>query len=200
MEKTLTKEQITQALTRLAQLANEHGQQINITIYGGTALMLAYKNRDVTQDVDAIAKPQDITDKLAKIVAKEHNLPTDWLNNDVYTFLSFRGQTKPLNPQPIKGLKLEVPTPAYLLAMKLNAGRKACKISKGDEQDILFLLNELKITSLQEAKEIHAHFFPLDTLKPTSIKMILLHLEKNKEKTTPDPTPEQNNEPTIGMS
>jgi hypothetical protein len=56
----LSKQEITQALQELGQLALEQGEPIELMVVGGALMVLAYDARTATKDVDALilAPPQ----------------------------------------------------------------------------------------------------------------------------------------------
>jgi hypothetical protein len=66
---------IRRALVRLGELANAEGIKLELSIYGGAALMLAYDSRAITKDVDAVVRPSDVGQRLARRVAEELGLP-----------------------------------------------------------------------------------------------------------------------------
>ena len=85
-------------------------------LLGGTVMVLAFRSRPATKDVDAIFQPAALVRELARTVAAERELPSDWLNDGAKGFI-----TTDL-PQ-FEGLRLTAPTPEYMLAMKCMAPR-----------------------------------------------------------------------------
>jgi hypothetical protein len=67
----LTRTRIVEALNLLGRRAEAERLQLELCIYGGSAMMLAYGARDHTKDVDAIVRPADIAQQLARDVALE---------------------------------------------------------------------------------------------------------------------------------
>ncbi|MCC5022953.1 MAG: hypothetical protein J6386_09245 [Candidatus Synoicihabitans palmerolidicus] len=62
---------------------------------------------------------------LVKQVAQEQNLSDDWLNGEVRQFLSSLGDRRPFPTREFEpGLQITIPTPTYLLTLKLNACRQ----------------------------------------------------------------------------
>jgi len=51
---------------------------------------------DSTKDVDALVHPSGVAKKLAVEVAKELELPEDWLNDQVRLFLAEKGGEAPI--------------------------------------------------------------------------------------------------------
>src|SRR6266850_3762123 len=87
----LTRERVVEALSLLGRKAAEANVELEMCIYGGSAMMLAYDSRESTKDEDAIVKPSDIALRLAKEVANQLGLHESWLNDDVKRFVSDLG-------------------------------------------------------------------------------------------------------------
>lgn len=122
-----------------------------------------YGSRDATKDVDAVIRPSKIGKTLAAKVAAELGLPDDWLNDDVKQFLAEKEAKRSLPDMDFgKGIRIVVPTAAYLFAMKLRACRPPLPGYSGDYGDIRFLVEKMEITSVEEAETIHDDFFPHD--------------------------------------
>src|SRR5262245_42626810 len=137
----LTRERIVQALNLLGQMAAEANVDLEMCIYGGSAMMLAYESRESTKDVDAIVKPSDVALRLAKDVANQLGLHESWLNDDVKRFVSDLGTFAPLQIAELESaakqhLKIGRPSASYLLAMKCLACRSALPGYSGDLEDI----------------------------------------------------------------
>ena len=86
----LTKQEITQALARLGELARAQGHSIELLLMGGAAMVLMYDARPSTRDVDVLIllpRQARIVRDLAKQVAQQYNLPEDWLNDGAKGYL-----------------------------------------------------------------------------------------------------------------
>jgi hypothetical protein len=161
----LDKTRLTQALRRLGELAATQGVELELSLYGGAVFTLVYGSRDSTKDVDALIRPSDIGRRLALQVAREQELPEDWINSDVAQFLSEHEAKRALPAETFgPGLTVTVPTAAYLLALKLRACRPPLPGYPGDAPDIRFLLAKLKPAFLEEVETLFARFFPHDAL------------------------------------
>ena len=55
----ITRELLIRALNRLGELAIEKGKKLEVCIYGGPVMMLAYDVRDITKDEDTIIHPSN---------------------------------------------------------------------------------------------------------------------------------------------
>jgi hypothetical protein len=177
----LTKARLTRALRRLSELATAEGVVLELALYGGAVFTLVYGSRESTKDVDGILKPADVGARLVRQVAGEQNLNEKWLNDDVRQFLSHRGEQRSFPSQDFApGLKISIATAAYLLALKLNACRRPLPGYPGDEADIRFLLEKLKLASLEQVEELHGRFFPGEGLHSRAIDVIQDFLGKAK--------------------
>ena len=170
----LTKNDIESALGRLSELAANEGVRLEMTLYGGAVMLLAYNARMATKDIDAIVHPPDVARRLVARVADERGFHDEWLNDDVKQFISGREAKNELavaNVSPA-GLHVTRPTAKYLLAMKVMACRKPLPGYAGDYRDIEILLRVTKIFSVKEVQRVVDSFFP-DTVLPESVNVIL---------------------------
>lgn len=163
--KSLTKADILRALNRLGELAHANGLTLEVALYGGAVFTVVYGSRESTKDVDAIVRPSEIAKKLASQVAREQDLPEDWLSDDVRLFLAAKEDKRRLASEEFgPGLTVSVPTAAYLLAMKVHACRPALPGYAGDQEDILFLVRKMGIKGLGDVEKVYHRFFPHDEL------------------------------------
>jgi hypothetical protein len=163
--KSFDREILEKALSRLGELAEADGLTLELCIYGGALMVLAYDTRVATKDVDAILRPRDECLKLAKQVAVELGLQENWLNDDVKMFLAPKESLRSL-PKQYQGLQLTAPTAGYLLAMKCLACRPSLPGHQGDVSDIQFLIRKMEIHTLQEIQEHIDKYYPDDVLHP----------------------------------
>ncbi len=165
----LTDQDLHDAFMELGTRARWEGKVIDLAIYGGSALMLASNFRVATQDVDAVVEgSQDTITRLAEDIARSRNWPSDWLNDGVRTYLSphVSGlqehhallRAYPLEQEP--GLRVFVPSPEYMLAMKLMAMRIDPSGDKSDVADILNLLDVVGFTTQEDVIDFAASFYP----------------------------------------
>ena len=172
--KNMTKQQIERALGRLSELAASEGVRLEMTLYGGAVMLLAYNARQVTKDIDAIVHPPEVARRLIARVAAERGLHDGWLNDDVKQFVSSREAKNELiiaNVSPL-GLHVTRPTAKYLLAMKVMACRKPLPGYEGDYKDIEVLLRVTKLKTVSQVQTIIDAFFP-ETIIPDSVQAVL---------------------------
>lgn len=169
----LNREALIKALRVVGELALEQGLELEICIYGGSAMLLAYDSRNATKDVDAVLNPSEAGKKLAASAARRLDLHDDWLNDDVKQFLGPdpRAGRRALDLG-IPGLKVYVATAGYLLAMKTIACRRPLPGYRGDQDDLLFLIRKIGIRSVDEIQERLDRFFPDAVIDPRNIETL----------------------------
>lgn len=162
---SLNKARLTRALRRLGELAHAKGLVLELSMYGGAVFTLVYGSREATRDVDGLIRPAAAAAPLLAQVAREEGLPPDWLNADVSQFLAPNEEKRPWKGAEFgPGLRITLPTAAYLLALKLRACRSPMPGFAGDEDDIRFLLKRLRPKSLEAVASTFERFFPGDAL------------------------------------
>lgn len=157
----LTKTRLTAALRRLGELAHARGLVLELSLYGGAVFTLVYGSRESTRDVDGLIRPAAAAEPLIGQVSREQNLPPDWLNADVRQFLASKEEKRVWTDADFgPGLRITLPTAAYLLALKLRACRSPLPGFAGDEGDIRFLLRRLRPKSYGDVVAGFQRFFP----------------------------------------
>ncbi|NBB78804.1 MAG: hypothetical protein GVY36_05070 [Verrucomicrobia bacterium] len=162
----MKKSVILEALTRLGTLARAEDIRLEVSIYGGAAFLLAYNSREATKDIDAIFHPREAGDRLVARVARELDLPEDWLNSDVSQFISPKVEAKRrlAEIEALTGLVVHVPSAQYLLAMKALACRRPIGAYRGDVDDLSFLIKKMEIRSIEPIQKAIDRFYPDDVL------------------------------------
>jgi len=111
----------------LSDRLGAHGQRAQMFVVGGAAMALEYEGGRVTRDVDALFEPAAEFRVIAAEVGESHGLEPDWINDAAKGFMPGPDE----NPRIVfesDALLIRVPSPEYLLAMKLYAAR--------DERDL----------------------------------------------------------------
>ena len=168
------KEALEAAFNELGRRAYAAGRTIEIAVYGGAALLLTLNQRVATKDVDGVFdRDKDLVRKLAAEIADEFGWDQNWLNDGVNGWLSKADsdpdvkklfKTYPSEDEP--GLRVLVPKPEYMFAMKCRATRVGGVDSSSDIDDIKNLAQELGITSVEQALAIVEDFYPANLLEP----------------------------------
>lgn len=149
---------------------------IDLAVYGGAALALAFDLRKATKDVDAVVRgnPDLVREVVAK-VAEERGWPSDWLNDGVKGFLSSSEQMSSMDEFDATddgGLRVYVPSPEYLFAMKCMAMRISAADAAADPQDIEALAKIIGINDVSKALELVESFYPR-RLIPAKVKFVM---------------------------
>jgi hypothetical protein len=161
----LTREELLNALRVLSDKLGEQGVTGELCLFGGSVMMLAFSARLTTKDVDALFKPSKTIRDLAVRIATELRLPNDWLNDGVKGFLSARHETTAGNLPQFPHLRLIMPVPQYLLAMKCMASRIAGTTGEqSDVSDIVFLIRHLGLKSARDVLDILAQYYPANQI------------------------------------
>src|SRR5436190_2917635 len=115
---SLSRNQILKALERLSNELGKRRATGEICLFGGTVMVLAFSARPATREVDAIFQPSQLVRELAQGIAEQQGLSADWLNDAVKGFLSTRHEVTAGNLPQFPHLRVTMPVPEYLLAMK----------------------------------------------------------------------------------
>ena len=163
----LEREQIVQALRRLSDLLKEKGIQGEICLLGGTVMVLGFQARASTKDVDAVFAPVQPIREAARIVQEEQNLPENWINDGAKGFISAHHDIVEGDLPQFENLRLTMPTPEYMLAMKCMASRISDgQADRGDVADIAFLIRYLRLKTAEEVLDILGQYYPQDQIPP----------------------------------
>lgn len=124
-------------------------------------MVLSFVARVSTKDVDAVFHPATEIRQLAKSIGEEKKLPEDWLNDAVKGFVSHNHETTTANLPQFENLRVTMPVPEYLLAMKCMASRVATAAGEpSDVDDIIFLIRHLKLKDAAQVLEIVSQYYP----------------------------------------
>ena len=160
-EAFLDREAILSALQALSDELGKRGVTGELCLFGGTVMVLAYAARISTRDVDALFQPAALIRELAREISEAQVLPPEWLNDGAKGFVSHRHAATTGNLPQFPNLRLTMPVPEYLLAMKCMAARLGSTGGeRSDVPDILFLLRHLGIKSAADALNIVAEYYP----------------------------------------
>ncbi len=157
MKVELTKEIIEQAFGEMGEIAAARGLMIEIAVYGGSCLILASDIRNASGDVDAVfLSDNNVVREIATEVAKRLGLPDDWINEGVRRMAPPPGNPQPnlmpfgdypANSEAAVGLRVLLPSPRYLLAMKILANRLADDVDK-TRTDLGDAVGPMKVTGI----------------------------------------------------
>ncbi len=167
----MTAEEIEQYLREI----NDELALLNITgeicLYGGAVMCLVYKARPATKDIDAIFEPVKFIRSAIRKITERYDLPLDWLNFAVKMFVVEHEKEILFD---FSNLKVFVPVPEYLLAMKILAARA----ESFDLDDIKFLVEKLNLPTVESAIKIVGNYYPHKTVKPETVFLLEEIFEK----------------------
>jgi hypothetical protein len=127
----------------------------------GALMCLVFDARPSTKDVDAIFRPTQEIRQAAERVATAHGLKSDWLNDAVKGFVVPHPQRVLFD---FSHLKVYVPEPDYLLAMKTLAAR----VDTTDKGDVQLLIKLLGLKTAEEVFTILEKYYPRQQIKPAT--------------------------------
>ena len=155
----MTAEEIEKYLREVNDELALQNVQGEICLYGGAVMFLVYNARPATKNIDAIFEPVKYFRTAIRKITERYNLPIDWLNFAVKIFVVEHEKEIFLD---LPNLKVFVPAPEYLLAMKILASRA----ESFDLEDIEFLLDKLNLQTVEDALKIVENYYPNKIIKP----------------------------------
>lgn len=141
------------------RLAERHSTAI-LFVVGGAAMALGYDATRSTHDIDALFRPSPVVREVAKLVGEDHGLAPDWLNDAAKGFLP-GADDEPRTVFESAHLRVQVPSPEYLLAMKLFSGR-----GSRDVDDSIRLAQLTGLTSQEQLLDLLSSKYPAQLLLP----------------------------------
>lgn len=159
----MTKQEIINALSLLNTKLGEKQAVGEICIFGGAVMVLVFRERNATKDIDAIFHPSRVMRACAESVARELGLPAEWLNDGVKGFIARPPATQrhPRLPR-YDHLNIVMPTAEYLLAMKCLASRVGA--GQTDRADAKTLASHLGYTRPEQVHALLEAFYPADMI------------------------------------
>jgi hypothetical protein len=167
----LTAERIRELFELLNQRLAAEDVVGEVYLVGGAVMCLAFAARPSTADVDAVFVPKETVRRLARRVGADAGVDAGWLNDAVKGFLSDRGEFSQWLE--LSHLKVFVPVPEYLLAMKCLAFRLGPEFH--DEDDVRYLLRFLNLERAEDALAIVERYYPAERV-PVKTRLALQEL------------------------
>lgn len=124
-------------------------------------MVLAFRARQSTRDVDAVFAPAAAMREAAAEVGREHGWDEGWLNDGVKGFVSERNHVRDAGLN-LPHLSVTIPAPEYLLAMKCMAAR--AEIGSRDMDDVKFLIRHLGMGDSEAVLAIVEDYYPPNRL------------------------------------
>jgi hypothetical protein len=152
---------ILKAFQEMSDELGRRGITGELCLFGGAVMVLAFAARVSTKDVDAVFQPTHPMREIVQHVGEANNFPENWLNDAAKSFVSARHETVTGNLPQFAHLRLTMPTPEYLLAMKCMASRVGAVETEADDVgDIIFLIRHLRLRNAPEVLSLVADYYP----------------------------------------
>ena len=147
-------------LGQLSRKAIKNNTDVSILLFGGGAMALYYAARERTHDLDALLQGTSVSlvEQMVADVAAEQGVRSDWLNDQGAKYITSEMIDSSLDFIDLPGVKVKVANPEAMLALKISAFRS--ELEAPDEDDIRFLLGQLKIGDEQSALAILEEYSP----------------------------------------
>ena len=185
MNGALTRDDILQLLTELADKLRSRRVRGHVYIVGGAAMIFGFRRERTTHDVDARIEndKEAVLAAIAEVAADHDELPADWLNENATLFMPHRRDPRPMPVFNTPDLVVTGASAEHLLAMKLEAGRET------DVDDVRTLVDNLNIRSESEAIAIHDAIFPHTPLRGNGLEILHKAMETRRtDQATPEKT------------
>ncbi|MCL2772603.1 MAG: DUF6036 family nucleotidyltransferase [Oscillospiraceae bacterium] len=153
----MDKEQILKLLNELGDELAKEQSYATINVCGAAAMAIAYNNLKSSDDIDAVLTDFDSRNKFTdcvKRIAERHNLPDNWLNENVKIFVNSMKEKSFIDFGKFGTLSVRIVSEEQLLAMKLFAARE-----NKDLDDAVILAKSLNIVSKDDLNKILYKYF-----------------------------------------
>ncbi len=160
----LDKAAILRGLHKIDAYAKAEKIVVDLSIYGGAAMAIAFDVRRATRDVDAVVHgAPDFLRRVVATIALEEHWPADWMNDGVKGFTSANEKMQLMESFAASaegGLRVYTPAPEYLFAMKCMAMRPEGIGGSHDISDIEALADAAAIKDVDAALALVEAFYP----------------------------------------
>lgn len=182
------------AFDELGRRAQADGRIVELSVYGGAAMLFTFDNRSATKDVDSVfERDKQWVYKEAKKIAEKYEWDENWINDGVKGFISSSDAEDfakvlvgnyPRNSNTV-GLRVFKASPTYLLAMKAIAMRLDDPDAPHDVEDINLLIDEIGLNSADDALNMIKQFYPEQNI-PAKTKFGIEEIFQRRSKNTPN--------------
>lgn len=155
----MTAEEITKYLSELNDELAIKDVKGEVALFGGAVMVLGFKTRIATKDVDAIFHPSAEIREAALRIAHRHGIDETWLNDGVKGYVVQHSKNVLFH---MPHLTVLLPDADYLLAMKALAARSDTE----DESDLRFLIDHMALKSPDEVFAIIEKYYPKQQIPP----------------------------------
>ena len=168
----MERQEIEGALREVAEVLEERKVRARIAVVGGAAMVLAFRTRFTTRDVDAVFYPPEKVREVAAEVGRRRGLPESWLNDSAKIFVP---PFKEPDWRPLfsaGAVEVVAADALSMLAMKLRAARP-----QRDLDDVRALLGSTGISTRAAALGVYDEYFPEDPLPERGLAVLDTALE-----------------------
>lgn len=184
-----TKKDLESLFFKIGSELAKRGELVDITIYGGSALLLKYGYRETTKDVDVVfdAWDEENLRTITNNLAKTHKLDPHWFNDDAKMFKADSEDLDVYKKYPSDGkggLRVNIPKPDYMLALQVQA----LSVAKPTDDpknplgkhatDVKNLAHSLGFDVAQTLDNLK-FYFPSNILNPVVVKWLEVTLNNN---------------------
>lgn len=153
------------------------GIETDIYVVGGAAFLFRAVKRRATVDIDAKISNYAAVTEVAKDLALTHAWPKDWINNSASIFIPLDTDYNKWEPYYASHIvRVWIAPLEDLLIMKLIAARP-----NRDIEDIAWLLESLKLDSVEQVFEIFERRVKGSTLSAKAVEIVELVLAVTNE-------------------
>lgn len=156
----LSTQRLHELLDELSEELEVRGELGQLFVVGGAAMALAYDETRTTRDVDAVFEPKRQLRELAAEIGGRHGLDEDWLNDAAKGYMPGADEAA-RTAYESEFLLVQVPSPQYMLAMKLHASR-----DERDLEDAAKLATIAGVSTSQQGIELLSRMYPESMLLP----------------------------------
>lgn len=135
-----------------------------ICVVGGAAMILAFRSRSSTRDIDALLAPAAAVRRAAAKVAEALSLPENWLNDSAKGFLADKKAIEKHELLSLSHLRVVHPQAQYILAMKCIAARVG--LDEHDKQDAKFLIGYLGLVTPEQIMQVVGEYYSKERIPP----------------------------------
>lgn len=125
MSELLDRDSAVALLTELGRRLHERGLALEIYVVGGVAMVLSYNRERLTRAIDAIWSLDAPILDLAAEMAREWDLPADWINDRVRPMVPQVLDADQREALVVPGLTVTSASARHMIAMKARAARDA---------------------------------------------------------------------------
>ena len=166
MSALLGREELGRAFDLMEQLLARRSLVCQVYVFGGSAMVLAFDERESTRDVDSRYTSTSAVEEVAAEVARRLGLPRGWLNEQATVYLPSTPDDGAVVVHDSAHLTVSRASLPHLLAMKADAMRPQ------DAEDVRLLAAAMGLTTAAEVATVHDRLLPEEPLTARKLARI----------------------------